>query len=248
MTTEIARKYALPNLFFLDTWPIRAPLCVIVNPEIARQINQGKVVLPKPAMSRNFSQPLVGSKSILLSNGNEWKRQRSIFAPGFSSTHLIQLVGLIVDHTQVYCQVLADAAQKQEICQLERTAAKLTVDIIGKVVLDHNFNSQLESNEFVEAFRSSMTWFAGSGPNINPIRWYMQRRYKGIMDRYVKRILREHFHQRAKTDISKKSLTALALKAYMEETHRAVNTVDAEFEQFIADKLVTPTRTSRTYR
>ena len=67
--------------------------------------------------------------------GTEHKTWRAIFNPGFSSAHLMTLVGGIVDDSMVFTEILGRHAKKQDIFPLEEATTKLTVDIIGRVVL-----------------------------------------------------------------------------------------------------------------
>ena len=68
-------------------------------------------------------------------DGTEHKRWRAIFNPGFSSAHLMTLVGGIVDDSMVFTKILGRHAKKQEIFSLEEATTRATVDIIGRVVL-----------------------------------------------------------------------------------------------------------------
>ena len=68
-------------------------------------------------------------------DGMEHKRWRAIFNPGFSSAHLMTLVGGIVDDSMLFTEILGMHAKKQDIFSLEELTTKATVDIIGRVVL-----------------------------------------------------------------------------------------------------------------
>ena len=68
-------------------------------------------------------------------NGAEHKRWRAIFNPGFSSAHLMTLVGGIVDDSMLFMEVLGRHAEEQDIFSLEEAATRATVDIIGRVLL-----------------------------------------------------------------------------------------------------------------
>lgn len=68
-------------------------------------------------------------------DGAEHKRWRTLFNPGFSSAHLMMLVDGIVDDSIVFMEILGKHAEKQDIFSLEEAATRVTVDIIGRVVL-----------------------------------------------------------------------------------------------------------------
>lgn len=53
------------------------------------------------------------------------------------------LVPSIVDNCNVFSSIMLERAKTNELFRMEAATTNLTVDIIGKVVLDHDFNSQL---------------------------------------------------------------------------------------------------------
>lgn len=68
------------------------------------------------------------------------------------------LVPLIVDQCTVFGEIMSDRAKSNVLFRLEQAATRLTVDIIGKVVLDLDFESQKGANELVDALVSSVQW------------------------------------------------------------------------------------------
>jgi hypothetical protein len=89
----------------------------------------------------------------------------------------------MIDMTVIFCQKLRRAAQSGQVIQLEDYAAKLTIDIMGKVVLyvwvrlhkpsptlsnqvssDADFNAQTAPNPIVETFRYVRQQFAPAAP------------------------------------------------------------------------------------
>jgi sterigmatocystin biosynthesis cytochrome P450 monooxygenase len=94
---------------------------------------------------------------MVFSEGELWKQSRSLFNPGFSASHLMSLVPVIVDDTIIFWKSLSRAAEAKEIVQLEHMTSHLTIDIIGHVILDHDHNSQTRQNRLVDAFRHAIS-------------------------------------------------------------------------------------------
>lgn len=87
-------RRATPGLgpvFYLDNWPFSAPILVIASPTSAYQITQ-EHSLPKFPALRHFLRPLTGEYDLVTMEGELWKTWRSIYNPGFSSSHLMTLV------------------------------------------------------------------------------------------------------------------------------------------------------------
>lgn len=130
----LREKYNLPPIFYLDTFPFSWPVCAIIDPEVAHQVTVQNP-LPKHECIEKTIWPVVGHKSLVSIDGPEHKKWRAIFNPGFSSVHLMTLVDGIVDDAMVFLSVLSKYADSGEIFHLEDALTKLTVDVIGRVVL-----------------------------------------------------------------------------------------------------------------
>ncbi len=62
-----------------------------------------------------------------------WKKWRSLFNPGFSAKHMLELVPLMVKEIDVFRQILQERARASEVFQLEEMTLRLTLDVIGAV-------------------------------------------------------------------------------------------------------------------
>ena len=60
---------------------------IVMDPNVANQVTQAKSP-PKHSVNTVVLAPLVGKRSVVTAEGQEWKFLRSILNPGFSSKHL----------------------------------------------------------------------------------------------------------------------------------------------------------------
>lgn len=121
-------------MIYLDAWPFTDPLCFITHPDVANQATQSPS-LPKHREVKRFMNPIIGEKNMVVLEGNEWKKWRSVFNPGFAASHLMSLVPEMVEHCLVFRDVLARHGDEDDMFSLEAEATKLTFDVIGKVAL-----------------------------------------------------------------------------------------------------------------
>jgi cytochrome P450 len=128
------KEYNLGNFFYFDTWPFGDPILIILDPEIAAQVTQ-QHSLDKHESLKNYLRPLLGDDNMVAVSGEMWKKLRAMFNPGFSLNHLMTLVPGIVDNTLTFVETMNNFAKKGSVFELEEEATRLTVDIIGKVVL-----------------------------------------------------------------------------------------------------------------
>ncbi|KAI4754165.1 cytochrome P450 [Aureobasidium sp. EXF-3400] len=186
---------------------------------------------------------ITGGGDMLTSDGPQWKIWRSAFNPGFSVAHLMTMMPTIVDNVATFAQILQKHAVNNELFRMEHHATRLTIDIIGKVVLDDDFNSQLTEHPLVTAFESQVRWMkiiisplislAGTQRPLqvfNIFRPFVQWWNLRQMDTYVGNILEERFASR-NTRGKKKHVIDLALETYLKENNvDDVSKLDPKFK------------------
>ncbi|KAL8647513.1 MAG: hypothetical protein Q9210_005515 [Variospora velana] len=241
----------IPPVFYVDVWPVAAPMLLVIDPVAAAQVTVQNPLLRKHPVMNGFVEPMIGYKNLLTMEGKEWKMWRGIFNPGFSSTHLMSLVGRMVDHTVIFTKILDEYAAKGTLFELEDAATKLNVDIIGDITLDTSLRAQTSDNELVRAFRDQLKWIPR--PNeinlfrkYNPWKFIQQRINAGIMNRYLDKVLEERFAARRQDEKSNQSskrakpIIDLALDTYLRETQQSgTATLPASFKRAAIDQFKT---------
>jgi hypothetical protein len=134
------------GLFLLDLWPMYAPQLFIWDSEAAAQVST-KLNLPKPADSHKQFGPVVGGVSMISMSDKDWKPLRALFNPGFSGTHMSELVPAVVDSVEVFCELLREHVDKGNF-SLDELATRLTMDVITKVTLATDLDNQRREHYF----------------------------------------------------------------------------------------------------
>ena len=124
----------LPSVFYLDFWPFGMQFLMVGDPGVAAQFTQD-VSLPKFDGLKHYMRPITGDKDLLTMEGEEWKRWRAVFNPGFTPGHLMTLVPGIVEDTLTFRSILLRHAQDGDLFSMEEAVTGLTVDVIGRAVL-----------------------------------------------------------------------------------------------------------------
>lgn len=229
--TYVQKDYNLPNIWYADLWPLSSPMMVIQSYEAAVESNN----MAKHHRMGDGLDHIVGKQSMISINGTTWKRWRQIFNPGFSSAHLMSIVPIVLEDMLTFVDILEEHAQKREVFRLEEAATRLTVDVIGRVVLDIPFGTQRGDHELFDALvgQIRMTGLKTEWTisRIDPITqtksWLNQRR----MNKYIGKVLDERFSQHKPTEKKsrKKTIIDLALDSYIEET--GTTKMDATFRE-----------------
>ncbi|KAH0351541.1 cytochrome P450, partial [Aureobasidium melanogenum] len=193
--------------------------------------------MPKHPVLGEALSVISGGGDMLSSDGPQWKVWRSAFNPGFSVAHLMTMMPTIVDNVDTFAQILHKHAVNNELFRMEHHATRLTIDIIGKIVLDDDFNSQLVEHPLVTAFESQVRWMKIVPVMQKPqqilnifrpfVHWWNQRQ----MDTYVGKRLEERFATRNSRG-KKKYVIDLALETYLKENNVSGDTtkLDPKFK------------------
>ena len=215
---RLGEKYDLGPVFYVDVWPIATPMMIIQDNTIAAQITQTNS-LPKHALLKQFLRNMTGDKSIVTSEGPEWKMLRTMFVPGFSPNYLVTLVpDIIVKHMNVFRHRLQQVAILGETIKMQEKAGDVTVDVIGEIVLGKSLDAQTTYSPINENFQRVISW-AGSSMDIvaRTKSWLPQWWYCRLLDQEIKRAIIERYETRAFDDNGNKTVVDLALRAYHED-------------------------------
>lgn len=130
---KLAEDHSDTEVFIVDFWPA-APASLIVSGSESSFEVSNKYNLPKPQSQVELFRPMIGGQSVLTMNGDDWKRWRALFNPGFSTGHVTRLIPNIVHSVEIFCDILRENAGRG-IVQLDSLTTRLTMEIIAKVTL-----------------------------------------------------------------------------------------------------------------
>jgi cytochrome P450 len=234
----IREYYDLPDVYYFDPWPMGPPVMSIGKLELLNDFVV-KTSIPKHPLVGEFMENFGGKSNLVSSESAEWKRWRAAFNPGFSNSHMMSQISTIVDECKTFCEIMENHAENNDIFRMERATTKLTVDIIGKIVLDLDLNAQKGPNVLVDCFNSQVQW-QEMGAQYQPSelwdirRPFIQRYNNWRMDRYLRQRIAERFASRESRGKTK-HVVDLALEVYLKDVKGTngnadnVKTLDPEF-------------------
>ncbi|WEW56961.1 hypothetical protein PRK78_002420 [Emydomyces testavorans] len=167
----VRRAYPhLDTAFYLDIWPFGPPFLMIISPELACQFTQ-HTSLPKYKGVRKFLRPLTGKRDLVTMEGHDWKHWRSNFNPGFSTKNITDMIPRMVEDVRIYRENIRKHSVAGDIFALEIPTLAMSMDIIGRVVLDHELNCQQSYNPLTAALIEQLAW-CSAGLHSNPIEYF----------------------------------------------------------------------------
>ena len=136
LPSQIRLKYpSLGPVYYLDMWPFAPPFLVATSPTVISQFTQSESHLPNHPGIRKYLYPITGGGDLASMEGEEWKRWRKIYNPGFSAGHIQTLVPTIVEEVGIFVDILKEHARKGDMFSLDEAAINATMDVIGRVAL-----------------------------------------------------------------------------------------------------------------
>lgn len=122
------------GLICMDAWPITNPMLAVFQPDMIAQFCQSPS-MPKSDLLESIFKNFTGCQDLLCSEGDQWKRWRSIFNPGFSSKNILSFIPALIEEIEVFKDNLLKSTGSDIFFPLITPATKATFDIIGRVVL-----------------------------------------------------------------------------------------------------------------
>ncbi|KAG7142516.1 Cytochrome monooxygenase aflN like protein [Verticillium longisporum] len=154
--TYMSHKFALPGIFYIDTWPFMEPQMVITDPDAAMQVLSVSSY-PKHPTIENFLRPFTGKDSIAASNGERWKANHRMVGSGFTPTYVKPMLGMIAEQVLVFHARLRALARDDAAFSMEEESAKMVFDVVGKIVFGYSLEAQREGSPLLHDLRGSIS-------------------------------------------------------------------------------------------
>ncbi|KAK1507521.1 cytochrome P450 52A11 [Colletotrichum tamarilloi] len=222
---EQAEKLGFPPVLLVDWRPIEKFLILfILDNEVAEQVTkpskQYSTSVPKHPAIQHLA-PLVGARSLVTTDGEEWKGLRKRILPGFAPSHLLGLVKVILDKSETFIELMEQKAATGEEFTIDEYTTNLAFDVIGIVTFDMDLNAQIEGkqSEVLLTYRALSQAFNKRIPGKNWMREYFTENERTIrrLDKKLDGILKEEIKKQHKellagADTTSRSVATLSLQ------------------------------------
>lgn len=192
LVAELYPEVAAKGACYLDLWPTAPPILAVYHPDMMAQFTQDNNQAKYHRLQEAF-KPLTGNDDLISAEGAEWKAARAIFNPGFSMKNLRSMVPAFVEEALVFRAKLKGFAGTGEVVKLDRHATSVTVDIIGRAVLDTRFRAQEQpSIPLLDAMLAEVGYVYFNiepAKRFNPLQryyhWLYHRRFRAAIMPYI---------------------------------------------------------------
>lgn len=126
----------------------RRGIVLVNDPSLVMEVlKDPKQVFPKNDLMVNALEGLVG-RSMFVSNGELWKRQRRMIDPAFSHMRIDRSYPSMYEATEDHIKDLKKAAAKREVLSLDKVMSRLTADIVCRAIFSTSLDQGVARSVF----------------------------------------------------------------------------------------------------
>lgn len=144
--TEIAHRYNIQGIFYLDLWPIAPGLAIITDPSLIDQAPIPKPLSPHP-MTDVFMKPMVGKGNISAKAGSEWKKLHNAISPAFSTAQTRNLISVMINEIMLLRKRLDELSVTGEVFSMEKLMGRAIFGIVSHHVLNDKSYAQRRGSQ-----------------------------------------------------------------------------------------------------
>ncbi|KAF5236504.1 hypothetical protein FAUST_6489 [Fusarium austroamericanum] len=202
--TEIAHRYNLEDIFYLDLWPIGPSLVIITDPILIEQDHIPRPMVPHP-FTNKFMAPIAGVDIIPTKSGTEWKKLRNDMSPAFSRAHTHNMVGVMVNESKLLRGKLDEFLATGQVFSMEELLNKTIFGIVSRHLLNDESYAQKAGRQDLADMRELIDLAREeSDPRIayNPLVQIPRRMKRYIVRRKLDASLLSVIYKRLETLVS----------------------------------------------
>jgi hypothetical protein len=175
--TEVARRFALNGLFYLDLWPLGPSTIVLGDPELIEKVTVAQSLARHP-IANGALQPVLSADAVL--GGNAEKLQRAA-ARALVWPRIGKYADLMAAACQPFCDMLSEQAASSKAVALEQPASALILDLTTRVVFGRTIGRDAPDGWCLSRLKALIgemeRCWADSAATGNPIRRIRVRRH-----------------------------------------------------------------------
>lgn len=152
---------------------------------------------------------------------------------------------MVIERVKVFIEKLETHVESKDVFSLLPLTKSLTLDVIGRVTMASDFNTQKQSNDIVDAFLTMPKYIPPLGFDpmrlLSPTRTWNARKYQNKLNNLIGQVVDKRFEERkaGKVGPNEKSLVHLALDTYeqMEAGKGSARVTDPVFKKNAVDNI-----------
>ncbi|KAK4226436.1 cytochrome P450 [Podospora fimiseda] len=185
---EISKRYNLPEVWYLDLWPLGPSFMLLSTPEAVKHIT---IVQPYLAheWTDYYLSVFFGPGGISGLNGDAWRRVHHMLAPSFSPKAVKGQVASITDHIDFFHSKLEHLAKSGKEFRMNDLVSAAMFDVVSSTLFGFSLYAQQNGSQFLDDFKIIFSLGPLYAQSINPLRkavwWWKMRDARKRTDRVI---------------------------------------------------------------
>ncbi|KAF5675198.1 cytochrome P450 monooxygenase [Fusarium heterosporum] len=138
---QMKEDYSLPDIFYLDLWPIGPRFVFCSSPETAALPTTIRA-FPQSQLIGKFLDGTLGSTAIEATNGALWKSLHRMLGPGLTPGAVKTYHSFMIEEATVFCDKLKVSAQNEEVIDISARIGELLFDVVSWIVFGESSHAQ----------------------------------------------------------------------------------------------------------
>lgn len=140
--TELRADYDLPDVFYIDLWPL-GPQFVFCNSPEASAIPTTENTFDMHPEVGNWLSGSVGARFIEATNGTLWKHLHQTLAPGLTPSIIRGNHGSIIEQAATLRRRFSDMAESGKVTDIRHELGYYPFQVMVKILLNETISAQI---------------------------------------------------------------------------------------------------------
>ncbi|KAM0203216.1 hypothetical protein ACHAQI_010551 [Fusarium lateritium] len=143
---QMKEDYSLPDIFYLDLWPVGPRFIFCNSPETAA-LPTTVTAFPQSQLIGKFLDGTLGSTAIEATNGSLWKSLHRVLGPGLTPGAVKTYHKFMIEEAGIFVNKLKSCAQKEEDVDISAQIGELLFDVVTWIVFGESSQAQTTGSQ-----------------------------------------------------------------------------------------------------
>ncbi|PNP76641.1 hypothetical protein FNYG_10060 [Fusarium nygamai] len=180
---QMKEDYSLPDIFYLDLWPVGPRFIFCSSPESAALPTTIRA-FPQSQLIGKFLDGTLGSTAIEATNGNLWKTLHRMLGPGLTPGAVKTYHKFMIQETSIFCDKLRTCAENGQDVDISAKVGELLFDVVSWIVFGKSSHAQTTGSQLHRDLGEILDILGRTSARASiPLpAWLASRRQKRLVD------------------------------------------------------------------
>ncbi|KAB5536407.1 cytochrome P450 [Coniochaeta sp. 2T2.1] len=175
--TYLHKKHNLPEVWYLDTYPLGPTFLICASPGSAAHAVQTRNY-GKNRIINDLLTPMLGRDTLPGSNGTQWRYLQQLLAPLFRPSAARSLMGAAGQEMLILRDLLAEKSKTEEVFRMEDLVGNAIFEVTIRSLFGDRLGGQEKGGSYImDAMRDPPEYMTVAAQSYSPVtKWRMRRK------------------------------------------------------------------------